>query len=219
MTSSMGRIEETRIVPMVAVDSADQAVALAHALDAGGLPMVEITFRTEAAVDAIRAVTAACPDVLVGAGSVLVVEQVEAAVEAGARFIVSPGLDEVVVERTLALGITALPGCATASDLMRARRLGIDCVKLFPAEALGGLAMLAALAAPFPGMRFVPTGGIDPGNLEAYLRDRRVLAVGGSWMAAPALVRAAAWDEITVRARAAMAIAAAVEEASGGGHG
>ena len=211
MTGPMGRIETTRIVPVVAVDSADHAVALAHALDAGGLPIVEITFRTEAAVDAIRAVAAACPDVLVGAGSVLIVEQVEAAVEAGARFIVSPGLDEVVVERTLALGITALPGCATASDSMRARRLGIDSVKLFPAEALGGLAMLAALAAPFPSMRFVPTGGIDPGNLESYLRDRRVLAVGGSWMAAPALVRAAAWEEIASRARAAVAMVAAVD--------
>ena len=163
---------------------------------------------------AIRAVTAACPDVLVGAGSVLLVEQVEAAVDAGARFIVSPGLDEVVVERTLARGCAALPGCATASDLMRARRLGIDLVKLFPAEALGGIAMVAALAAPFPGLRFVPTGGIDTGNLAAYLAHERVAAVGGSWMAPHALLRAAAWDEVTERAREAVGIVAAVAGAA-----
>jgi 2-dehydro-3-deoxyphosphogluconate aldolase/(4S)-4-hydroxy-2-oxoglutarate aldolase len=162
---------------------------------------------------------AACPGVLVGAGSVLVVEQVEAAVDAGARFIVSPGLDEVVVERTLALDCTALPGCATASDLMRARRLGIDRVKLFPAEALGGLDMLTALAAPFPGLRFVPTGGIDAGNLAAYLEDSRVAAVGGSWMAPPALVRTAGWDEVTAKAREALAIVAGLEGPGGVTHG
>jgi 2-dehydro-3-deoxyphosphogluconate aldolase/(4S)-4-hydroxy-2-oxoglutarate aldolase len=213
------RIESIRIVPVLAVDSADQAVALARALAAGGLPIVEITFRTDAAVEAIRLVASACPDVLVGAGSVLLVEQAEAAVDAGARFVVSPGLDEVVVERTLSLGCTALPGCATASDLMRARRLGIDLVKLFPAEALGGLPMLAALAAPFPGVRFVPTGGIGPGNLAAWLADARVAAVGGSWMAPPALVRAQRWNEVTEHAREAIAMVAAAERAQGTVHG
>jgi 2-dehydro-3-deoxyphosphogluconate aldolase/(4S)-4-hydroxy-2-oxoglutarate aldolase len=216
---AMESFEATRIVPVLAVDSAEQGVALARALASGGLPIVEITFRTEAAVDAIRAVATACPDVLVGAGSVLLVEQAQPAVDAGARFVVSPGLDEVVVERTMSLGCTALPGCATASDLMRARRFGLDLVKLFPAEALGGLPMLAALAAPFPGLRFVPTGGIGPGNLAAWLADARVAAVGGSWMTPPALVRARRWDEVTEHAREAIAMAAAVDRAKGADHG
>ncbi len=219
MTDPLTRIEAIRIVPVLAVDSAEQAVALARALASGGLPIVEITFRTEAAIDAIRAVATACPDVLVGAGSVLLVEQAKAAVDAGARFVVSPGLDEVVVERVMSLGCTALPGCATASDLMRARRLGLDLVKLFPAEALGGLPMLAALAAPFPGLRFVPTGGIGPGNLAAWLADARVAAVGGSWMTPPALVRAGRWDEVTEHAREAIAMVAAVDRAKGADHG
>jgi 2-dehydro-3-deoxyphosphogluconate aldolase/(4S)-4-hydroxy-2-oxoglutarate aldolase len=219
MTGAQERIEALRIVPVLAVDSADQAVAIARALSAGGLPIVEVTFRTQAAVDAIRAVAKACPDVLIGAGSVLLVEQADAAVRAGARFIVSPGLDEVVVERTLSLGVTALPGCATASDLMRARRLGLDLVKLFPAVALGGLPMLAALSAPFPGLRFVPTGGIGPGNLAAWLTDDRVAAVGGSWMSPQPLVRAGRWDEVTEHAREAIAMVAAVDGARSPSHG
>ena len=164
MVSIVDRISELGVVPVVVIDDPADAPALARALQDGGLPVAEFTFRTDAAVAAIRAAAVACPDVLVGAGSVLLPEQVDAAVEAGARFIVSPGIDDAVVRRTLHHGLTSLPGCATPSDLMRARRLGLDVVKFFPAEAVGGIEMLQAIAAPFPGLRYVPTGGIDAGQ-------------------------------------------------------
>ena len=205
MSSIIDRISELGIVPVVVIDDPADAPALAVALREGGLPIAEFTFRTDAAVAAIRAAAAACPDVLVGAGSVLLPGQVDAAVEAGARFIVSPGIDDDVVLRALGHGVASLPGCATPSDLMRARRLGLDCVKFFPAEAVGGIEMLKAIAAPFPGLRFVPTGGIDPDNMAVYLSDSRVVAVGGSWMVKPALVRARDWAAVSASAREAVA--------------
>lgn len=174
------------------------------ALADGGLPIAEFTFRTAAAAEAIRAASAARPDALIGAGTVTTPAQVDAAVDAGARFIVSPGLDEDVVKRTLELRVLPLPGCATASDLTRARRMDIDAVKFFPAEAAGGIAMMRALAAPFPGLRFVPTGGIDTANMDRYLADRRVLAVGGSWMVRPDLLRARDWASVTQLTAAAV---------------
>jgi 2-dehydro-3-deoxyphosphogluconate aldolase/(4S)-4-hydroxy-2-oxoglutarate aldolase len=205
VTSIIERISELGVVPVVVIDDPADAPALAGALRDGGLPVAEFTFRTDAAVAAIRAAAAACPDVLVGAGSVLLPDQVDAAVEAGASFIVSPGIDDDVVRRTLEHGVISLPGCATPSDLMRARRLGLDVVKFFPAEAAGGIAMLNAIAAPFPGLRFVPTGGIDPSNMAVYLADRRVLAVGGSWMVKPGLLRARDWAAVSAAAREAVA--------------
>ncbi len=204
MVSIVDRISELGVVPVVVIDDPADAPALARALQDGGLPVAEFTFRTDAAVAAIRAASAACPDVLVGAGSVLLPEQVDAAVEAGARFIVSPGIDDDVVLRARHHGLASLPGCSTPSDLMRARRLGLDVVKFFPAEAVGGIEMLQAIAAPFPGMRFVPTGGIDAANMAVYLADSRVLAVGGSWMVKPALVRARDWAAVSAAAREAV---------------
>jgi 2-dehydro-3-deoxyphosphogluconate aldolase/(4S)-4-hydroxy-2-oxoglutarate aldolase len=192
------------VVPVVVIEAADAAPALVAALMEGGLPVAEFTFRTAAAADAIHAAVAAHPEALIGAGSVLDPAQVDTAVDAGARFIVSAGLASDVVRQAMARGVTALPGCATASDLMQARRLGLDCVKFFPAEALGGLRMLRAVAAPFPGLRFVPTGGIEPANLADYVADPRVLAVGGSWMVQPDIVRAADWSAITRLALAAV---------------
>ena len=202
------------VVPVVVIEDAAAAPALMDALIDGGLPVAEFTFRTAAAVEAIRAASAAHPEALIGAGSVLEPAQVDAAVEAGARFIVSAGLDADVVERTRSRGVPALPGCATASEMMRARRLGLDYVKFFPSEALGGLRMLRAVGAPFPGLRFVPTGGIDPSNLADYLAEPLVLAVGGSWMVRPDLVRAADWAAITRLAREAVG---AVARARGAG--
>jgi 2-dehydro-3-deoxyphosphogluconate aldolase/(4S)-4-hydroxy-2-oxoglutarate aldolase len=213
VSSIIDRISELGVVPVVVIDDAEDAPALARALQDGGLPIAEFTFRTDAAVAAIRAAAAACPDVLIGAGSVVLPEQVDAAIEAGASFIVSPGIEEDVVLRTLGHGVTALPGCATPSDLMRARRLGLDCVKFFPAEAVGGMEMLRAVAAPFPGMRFVPTGGIDAGNMSVYLPDARVAAVGGSWMVKPALVRARDWATISALAREAASAVRRLREA------
>lgn len=197
MDEVLDAIHRHGVVPVVVIDDALAAPALVGALADGGLPVAEFTFRTAAAAEAIRAAVAAHPGALIGAGSVLDPVQVDTAVDAGARFIVSAGLDDEVVRRAQARGVTALPGCATASDLMHARRLGLDCVKFFPAEALGGLRMLRAVSAPFPGLRFVPTGGIEPANLADYLADPRVLAVGGSWMVRADLVRSADWATIS----------------------
>ena len=197
MEQVLEQMQRHAVVPVVVIDDPTSAPALLEALSAGGLPVAEITFRTAAAADAIRAASRAHPDALLGAGSVLLPDQVDAAVDSGARFIVSPGLDEEVVTRARDRGVVSLPGCATPTNLMRARRLGLDVVKLFPAEPLGGLAMLRALAAPFPGLRFVPTGGIEPGNLAAYLAEPLVLAVGGSWMVKPGLLRTRDWSAVT----------------------
>ncbi len=214
MEGILDRIEHLGVIPVVVIDDASAAADLVAALGDGGLPAAEFTFRTAAAAEAIRVAASTHPDVLVGAGSVASAEQVDAAVDAGARFIVSAGLDDDVVRHARDRGVLALPGCATASELMHARRLGLDCVKFFPAEALGGLRMIRAVAAPFPGLRFVPTGGIDESNVAAYLAEPRVLAVGGSWMVKPDLVRAGDWAAVTALAREAVRIAS---EARGGG--
>ena len=213
MSTERERIEQAGLVPVVVIDDPADAPALVGALTEGELPIAEITFRTAAAEDAIRAAAAAHPDALIGAGSVLLPEQVDAAVDAGASFIVSPGFEENVVRRTLDHGVMALPGCVTASDLMKARQMGLDVVKFFPSEPSGGVAMIKAVAAPFPGMRFVPTGGISTVNLDEYLAEPRILAVGGSWMVKPAVVRARDWAAIT---KAACEAVAAVRRARGG---
>ncbi|SOE24317.1 bifunctional 4-hydroxy-2-oxoglutarate aldolase/2-dehydro-3-deoxy-phosphogluconate aldolase [Streptomyces sp. OK228] len=174
-----------RLLPVLTVPSEAMAGPLADALAAGGARCAEVTFRTPDAERVLKEM-AAHGGLVVGAGTVLTSEQVERAVAAGARFVVSPGLDEEVVAKCRELGVPVVPGIATATELMRALRAGLGTVKLFPAEALGGLRTLRALAAPFPGMRFVPTGGIDASRLAAYLADPAVLAVGGSWMATSA---------------------------------
>src|SRR5699024_5526617 len=170
-----------RLVPVVVLDDASSADPLAQALVAGGLPVAEVTFRTAAAPEAIRAM-AARGDMLVGAGTVLTPEQVDAAVDAGARYIVSPGFHAPVVQRAQERGVLHLPGAVTASEVQAALAAGLDVVKFFPAETSGGAKAIKALAAPFGGLRFVPTGGIGPANLPEYLDLPSVLAVGGSWM-------------------------------------
>ncbi|MGW2725752.1 bifunctional 4-hydroxy-2-oxoglutarate aldolase/2-dehydro-3-deoxy-phosphogluconate aldolase [Streptomyces sp. NPDC001492] len=185
----------TRIVPVLTVPDATTAAPLAHALAAGGARCAEVTFRTPDAEQVVKAM-AAQGDLVVGAGTVLTAEQAERAVEAGARFVVSPGLDPEVIALCQELGVPVLPGVATATEVMYALRVGLDTVKLFPAEPLGGRAMLRALAAPFPGLRFMPTGGIDAAALPGYLAEPSVLAVGGSWMATPALLRSRDYAEI-----------------------
>ena len=169
------------LVPVVVLREATDAVVLADALVAGGLPVAEVTFRTAAAPEAIR-VIADRGDVLVGAGTVLTVAQVDQAVAAGARFVVSPGLSRAVVERCAEHGVVALPGAVTATEVQAALELGLDTVKFFPAATSGGAAAIRALAAPFTGARFVPTGGVGPANLAEYLAVPSVVAVGGSWM-------------------------------------
>ncbi|MDX3638556.1 bifunctional 4-hydroxy-2-oxoglutarate aldolase/2-dehydro-3-deoxy-phosphogluconate aldolase [Streptomyces sp. MB09-02B] len=171
-----------RVLPVLTVPSASMAAPLADALAAGGARCAEVTFRTPDAEQVVKAM-AAHGELTVGAGTVLTAEQAERAVQAGARFVVSPGFDAEVVGKCRELGVPVVPGIATATELMRALRAGLDTVKLFPAEPLGGVSMLRALAAPFPQARFVPTGGIRPADVPGYLSHAAVVAVGGTWMA------------------------------------
>lgn len=199
-----------RLVPLVVLDDARDADGLAGALVAGGLPVAEVTFRTDAAEESIR-VMAARGDVLVGAGTVLSVDQVDRAVAAGASYVVSPGLSRAVVERCGEHGVPVLPGAVTATEVQAALELGVSTVKFFPAETSGGAKAIAALAAPFGAVRFVPTGGVGPANLREYLALPSVHAVGGSWMVPRDLVGAGRLDD--VRALVARAVALAGGEA------
>ncbi len=205
MTELYERIQAAGIVPVIAIENAADAPQLGRALCEGGLPCAEITFRTAAAEEAIRSLTAALPHMLVGAGTVLTPKQVDRAAAAGAAFIVSPGLNPRVVRHCQQIGIPVIPGCATPGEVEAALELGLQVVKFFPAEAAGGLAMIKAMAAPYPSLRFLPTGGINEANLNDYLAFDRVLACGGSWMAKTALIREGKFDEI--RAKTATAVA------------
>jgi 2-dehydro-3-deoxyphosphogluconate aldolase / (4S)-4-hydroxy-2-oxoglutarate aldolase len=194
------------IVPVVVLEELDTAVPVAAALAEGGLPVAEVTFRTAVAADAIARI-AAETDVLVGAGTVVRPEQVDEAVAAGARFIVTPGLSARVIERCRELDVLVIPGVATATEVIAALDLRLDLLKLFPAEAAGGVALLKALRGPFPGVRFVPTGGIGPANAAAYLALPSVPAVGGSWMVAPELIAARDFAAVTRLTREALVLA------------
>jgi len=201
-------LNQIGIVPVVVLDNADQAVPLAKALVAGGIPCMEITFRTAAGEECIRRVSAECPQVLIGAGTVLTTEQVDRAIDAGATFIVSPGLNPVVVEHCIKRGVPIVPGCATPSDMELAMHLGLEVVKFFPAEQAGGLPYIKAVAAPYTNLRFMPTGGINAENLPKYAAFDKIIACGGSWMVAKDLVNAGNFDEITRLSREAVAIVA-----------
>lgn len=192
-----------RVIPVVVLEAASHAEALGAALKAGGLPCAEVTFRTAAAQEALRTM-ARDADLLVGAGTVLQPDQVDRALDAGARFIVTPGFSRRVVERCQARGVVVYPGVATPTEIQMALEIGIDIVKFFPAETSGGVDALKAIAAPFPMVRFIPTGGINATNLERYLGCQPVLAVGGSWMVAPPLIASGNFDQITRLTRAAV---------------
>ena len=203
----LSTLSAARLLPVVVLDDASAADALAGALVEGGLPVAEVTFRTAAARDSIRAM-ADRGDVLVGAGTVGTVAQVDQAVAAGARFVVSPGLSRAVVERCQELGVLVVPGVVTATEIQAALELGLTTVKIFPAGTSGGAAAIAALAAPFAGVRFVPTGGVGPANLHEYLALPSVVAVGGSWMVARDRIAAGDFAGITQLTAAAVALAA-----------
>lgn len=196
----------TRLVPVVVLDDAADAGRLGDALVDGGLPVAEVTFRTAAAADAIR-VLADRGDILVGAGTVLTPDQVDQAVAAGATFVVSPGLSRAVVERCREHGVLPLPGVVTATEIQAAMELGLTTVKFFPAGASGGARAIAALAAPFGGVTFVPTGGIGPDDLGDYLSIPAVAAVGGSWMVPRDRIRAGDFDEVRRLTAQAVALA------------
>lgn len=204
MNDVLKKIGAIGIVPVVKIDDAKDAVPLAKALCEGGLPCAEVTFRTDAAEEAIRAIAKAYPEMLVGAGTVLTTEQVDRAVAAGATFIVSPGLNPKVVKYCVEKGIPVTPGVSNASDIEQAIELGLDVVKFFPAEQAGGLAMIKALAAPYVKMKFMPTGGINAKNLNEYLAYNKILACGGSWMVKPELISAGEFDKIRDMTREAV---------------
>ena len=200
MTGVLDRLAVARIVPVIVLDDAADAGPLADALLAGGIDCAEITLRTPAGLAAVQAL-AHRDDILVGAGTVLTAAQTDEAVAAGARFVVSPGLGLDVVSRAQQLGVAVLPGVATATELQAAAAAGLGAVKFFPAGALGGLGMLNALAGPFPGMRFMPSGGVTAENASDYLAHPSVFAVGGSWMVPRTLIGAGRFAEITALCR------------------
>ncbi len=192
------------LIPVIKIENADDAIPLAKALIDGGLPAAEITFRTKCAAEAIKNITEAFPEMLVGAGTVLTTEQVDAAIAAGAKFLVSPGLNPKVTSYCLSKGVPMLPGCSNPSDVEAALELGLSTVKFFPAEAAGGLKMLKAMAAPYGQLTFMPTGGINADNLLDYLKFNKIIACGGSFMVKDELIKEKKWDEITALTRNAV---------------
>ncbi|MBR3928991.1 MAG: bifunctional 4-hydroxy-2-oxoglutarate aldolase/2-dehydro-3-deoxy-phosphogluconate aldolase [Clostridia bacterium] len=193
----MDKLSLAGLIPVIKVEDAADAAPLCKALKDGGLPVAEITFRTEAAEEAIKNVHAALPDVLLGAGTVLTVEQVKRAVSAGAAYIVSPGLNPAVVSYCVKNNIPILPGCSSPSDIETALSFGLDTVKFFPAEAAGGIGYIKAVSAPYGNMKFVPTGGVSEKNLMDYLSFPKVRAAGGSWMVPADAVKNKDWARIT----------------------
>lgn len=197
MNKVLEEIGRIGIIPVVVLEEAETAVPLAEALCKGGLACAEVTFRTKAAKEVIKRMSEAFPGMLVGAGTVLNIEQVEQAMEAGAKFIVSPGLNPRVVTYCLDKEIPIVPGCMTPSEIEQALELGLEVVKFFPAEPAGGLSMIKALAAPYTGLKFMPTGGIDVIKARDYLADSKVLACGGSWMVKAEMVKKKEFERIT----------------------
>lgn len=204
MNKVLEEISKIGIVPVIALDHVEDAAPLAKALCDGGLPCAEITFRTDAAEESIRIMSEQFPEMLVGAGTVLTTEQVDRAVNAGAKFIVSPGLNPKVVKYCVDKGIPVTPGCANPSDVEVAIELGLEVVKFFPAEAAGGLNMIKSMAAPYTKMKFMPTGGINAKNLTSYLDFNKIIACGGSWMVSKDMVNAKDWDGITALTKEAV---------------
>ncbi|GHV81938.1 hypothetical protein AGMMS49991_04960 [Spirochaetia bacterium] len=198
---SLGKIG---IVPVIKIDDAARAVPLARALAAGGIPCAEVTFRTEAGAEAIRRIAAEVPEVLLGAGTVLTIEQVDRAIAAGAKFIVSPGLNPKVVSYCTQKGIPIVPGCSNPSDIEQALELGLDTVKFFPAEQAGGLDYIKAIAAPYTQVKFMPTGGINQNNIAKYIAFDKIVACGGSWMVSADLINAGEFDRISALCREAL---------------
>lgn len=206
MNTILQEIEKIGIIPVVVLDRVEDAIPLGKALLEGGLPCAEVTFRTEAAEESIRVMSENFPELLVGAGTVLTTEQVDRAVAAGAKFIVSPGINPRIVKYCVEKGIVIVPGCANPSDIEQALENGLDVVKFFPAEALGGLKLVKAMAAPYVGVKFMPTGGINAENVREYLAYDRIVACGGSWMVSGSLVKNGKFDEITALVKEAAQI-------------
>ena len=214
MADSMDPLELMRIgpvIPVIVIDGIEQAVPLARALVAGGVRVLEVTLRTPVALDAIRAIARDVPDAIVGVGTISRIEHFEQAIQAGARFGVSPGLTRELIEAAHASRLPLLPGVMTPSDVIRARNAGFFALKLFPAQQAGGIGMLKALSGPFPDVTFCPTGGVTPTSAPDFLALPNVGCVGGSWLTPPAMVKAGDWQEITALSLDASKFRAALE--------
>ena len=206
------QFREYGVVPVVVLEDAKDALPLAKALTEGGLPCAEVTFRTEAAEDSIRLMSEKYPEMLVGAGTVLTVDQVDRAVAAGAKFIVSPGFDPEIVDYCLEKKIPVFPGCITPSEVAQAVKRGLKVVKFFPAEQAGGVAMIKAMAAPYTMVKFMPTGGISAKNLKDYLECDKIICCGGSWMVKGDLIRNGEFDKIRELSKEAVTLAADIRK-------
>ena len=215
MNELQARIAEIGVVPVIKLDHPQRdAASLAKALCDGGVPVAEVTFRAAGAADAIRIMAETCPDMLVGAGTVLTTGQVDEALAAGAKFIVTPGLDPDLVRYCQEKGVTIFPGCTTPTDYHTAFKLGLEVLKFFPAEQSGGLAKIKALSAPFPMFKVMPTGGVSLKNLKEYLSSPVICACGGSYMVTADLINGQKWDEIVELCRKSVEI---VREVRGNG--
>ena len=206
MNEILAKIQEIGIIPVVVLDRVEDAIPLGKALCEGGLPCAEVTFRTEAAEECIRVMSENFPELFVGAGTVLTTEQVDRAVAAGAKFVVSPGLNPRIVKYCVEKGVVIVPGCANPSDIEQALENGLEVVKFFPAEAIGGLKLIKAMAAPYVGVKFMPTGGINANNVREYLAYDRIVACGGSWMVSGKMIKEGKFDEITALVKEAAEI-------------
>ena len=191
------RLARSIVVPVVVIEDAKDAVPCANAMVAGGIDVMEITLRTAAALDSIKAVAENCPDMLVGVGTVLNLDQCKAAIEAGAKFIVSPGFDAEVVDYCIANGVPVTPGCVTPTEITMAVNRGLKVIKFFPANVYGGLNAMKNLSAPFGGVKFMPTGGVNTANIKEYVTAPFIHAVGGSWVCPKADIAANNWEKIT----------------------
>lgn len=210
MNEIMEKIAAAGIIPVVTVESAAQGVKIMEALREGGLLAAEVTFRTEAAAEAIQAMREVCPEALLGAGTVLTIGQVDRALAAGASFLVSPGSTKEVIEYCVQKGAAIIPGCMTPSDIQLALSCGLETVKFFPAEAAGGLKLLKSMSEPYPHVRFMPTGGISPENVSDYLTFPKVICCGGSWITKPA--KEGDYEAVTAAAEKAVKLVAEIRE-------
>jgi 2-dehydro-3-deoxyphosphogluconate aldolase/(4S)-4-hydroxy-2-oxoglutarate aldolase len=204
MNDLLTKISNIGIVPIVTLDKSQQAVPLAKAIYAGGIECAEITFRTVAAEESIELISKEIPEMLIGAGTILTVEQVDKAIAVGAKFIVTPGLNPKIVKYCLDKGVIIIPGCVTPSDIETAIELGLEVVKFFPAEAAGGIDMIKAMSAPYATIKFMPTGGIDIKNLNTYLSFNKVIACGGSWMVNKDLITSGNYETVTKLSKEAL---------------
>lgn len=204
MDEILQRIYEIGIIPVIAIDDAEQAVPLARALVAGGLPAAEVTFRTAAGEEAIRRISTEVPEMLVGAGTVLTKDQADRAIAAGSKFIVSPGFNPEITRYVIDKGVLMMPGTATPGEMEQAMSMGLEVVKFFPAEQNGGVAKLKAIAGPYRALKWMPTGGVNAKNLMDYLSFDQIVACGGTWMVKKELIEGERWEEITRMTREAV---------------